>query len=144
MPLLEIEDLYVDFPSQGAVMRAVEGVSLSLDEGEVLGIVGESGSGKSVTMLALMGLIPYPGRVRAGKLAFAGRDLQTLSDRERRTFVGKDVAMIFQDPTTSLCGCISSSTATRRAGARSSFSSRSGFRRRRAASATTRTRCPAG
>ncbi|MEP7184013.1 MAG: ABC transporter ATP-binding protein [Betaproteobacteria bacterium] len=105
MPLLEIEDLHVDFPSQGAVMRAVEGVSLSLDEGEVLGIVGESGSGKSVTMLALMGLIPYPGRVRAKRLAFAGRDLQALSDGERRKLVGKDVAMIFQDPTTSLNPC---------------------------------------
>ena len=57
MPLLEIEDLHVDFPSQGAVMHAVEGVSLSVDEGDVLGIVGESGSGKSVSMLAVMGLI---------------------------------------------------------------------------------------
>ncbi len=105
MPLLEIEDLHVDFPSQGAVMRAVEGVSLALDEGDVLGIVGESGSGKSVSMLALMGLIPWPGRVRARRLAFAGRDLKTLSDRERRRLVGKDVAMIFQDPTTSLNPC---------------------------------------
>ena len=61
MALLEIEDLHVEFPSQGAVMHAVEGVSLALDEGEVLGIVGESGSGKSVTMLAVMGLIAYPG-----------------------------------------------------------------------------------
>ena len=105
MALLEIEDLHVEFPSHGAVMRAVEGVSLSLDEGEVLGIVGESGSGKSVTMLALMGLVAYPGRVRARRLQFAGRDLLTLSDREHRQFVGKDVAMIFQDPTTSLNPC---------------------------------------
>jgi dipeptide transport system ATP-binding protein len=105
MPLLEIEDLHVDFPSQGAVMRAVEGVSLTLDEGEVLGIVGESGSGKSVSMLALMGLIAYPGQVRAKRLAFAGRDLQRISDRERRMLIGKDVAMIFQDPTTSLNPC---------------------------------------
>src|SRR5499426_728883 len=105
MPLLEIEDLHVDFPSQGAVMRAVEGVSLSLDEGDVLGIVGESGSGKSVSMLALMGLIAYPGQVRAKRLAFAGRDLQRISDRDRRMLIGKDVAMIFQDPTTSLNPC---------------------------------------
>jgi dipeptide transport system ATP-binding protein len=70
MALLEIEDLHVDFPSQGAMLRAVEGVSLSLDEGEVLGIVGESGSGKSVTMLALMGLVAYPGRVRAERMQF--------------------------------------------------------------------------
>ncbi len=105
MPLLEIEDLHVDFPSQGAVMRAVEGVSLTLDEGDVLGIVGESGSGKSVSMLALMGLIAYPGQVRAKRLAFAGHDLRRVSDRERRSLVGKDVAMIFQDPTTSLNPC---------------------------------------
>ncbi len=105
MPLLEIEDLHVDFPTQGGVMHAVEGVSLALDEGDVLGIVGESGSGKSVSMLALMGLIAWPGRVRARKLEFAGRDLQRLSDHERRMLVGKDVAMIFQDPTTSLNPC---------------------------------------
>ncbi|HET9821031.1 MAG TPA: ABC transporter ATP-binding protein [Burkholderiaceae bacterium] len=105
MPLLEIEDLHVEFPGQGATMHAVDSVSLSLDEGEVLGIVGESGSGKSVTMLALMGLVPYPGRVRAQRLAFAGRDLLALSARERRTLTGRDVAMIFQDPTTSLNPC---------------------------------------
>ena len=105
MPLLEIEDLHVEFPSQGGVLRAVEGVSLSLDEGEVLGIVGESGSGKSVTMLALMGLVAAPGRVRAKKLAFAGRDLLRAGERERRAIVGKDVAMIFQEPTTSLNPC---------------------------------------
>jgi dipeptide transport system ATP-binding protein len=105
MALLEIEDLHVDFSSQGAVLRAVEGVSLSLDEGEVLGIVGESGSGKSVTMLALMGLVGYPGRVRAQRMQFDGRDLLGLSDRERRKLIGKDVAMIFQDPTTSLNPC---------------------------------------
>jgi dipeptide transport system ATP-binding protein len=64
--------------------------------------VGESGSGKSVTMLALMGLIPFPGRVRADKLAFNGRDLLTISDKDRRKLTGKDVAMIFQEPTTSL------------------------------------------
>jgi dipeptide transport system ATP-binding protein len=106
MPLLEIEDLHVDFPSRaGGVLRAVEGVSLTLDEGDVLGIVGESGSGKSVTMLALMGLVAAPGRVRARKLAFAGRDLLHATDKERRAIVGKDVAMIFQEPTTSLNPC---------------------------------------
>ncbi|MDH4061404.1 MAG: ABC transporter ATP-binding protein [Aquincola sp.] len=105
MSLLEIEDLHVEFPGQGATMHAVEGVTLRLDEGEVLGIVGESGSGKSVTMLALMGLVPFPGRVRAQRMAFAGRDLLTLSARERRALTGRDVAMIFQDPTTSLNPC---------------------------------------
>src|SRR5438046_591063 len=104
-PLLEIEDLHVDFPTQGGMLHAVDGVSLSLDEGDVLGIVGESGSGKSVTMLAVMGLVAYPGRVRARRLHFAGHDLQRLSDRERRKLVGKDVAMIFQEPTTSLNPC---------------------------------------
>src|SRR3954463_10771554 len=105
MPLLEIQDLHVEFPTQGSVMRAVEGVSLSLEEGEVLGIVGESGSGKSVTMMALMGLIAWPGRVRAKTLRFAGNDLLGISDRERRRLVGKDMAMIFQEPTTSLNPC---------------------------------------
>ena len=105
MPLLEIEDLHVDFPTQAGVLHAVDGVSLTVDEGEVLGIVGESGSGKSVTMLAVLGLVAYPGRVGAKELRFAGRDLQALSDKERRSVVGKDVAMIFQDPTTSLNPC---------------------------------------
>jgi dipeptide transport system ATP-binding protein len=104
-PLLEIEDLHVAFPTQGSVMHAVDGVDLRLDEGEVLGIVGESGSGKSVTMMALMGLIGDPGRVRAKKLRFAGHDLLGIGDRERRRLVGKDMAMIFQEPTTSLNPC---------------------------------------
>ncbi|WP_315781894.1 ABC transporter ATP-binding protein [Bradyrhizobium sp. SZCCHNPS1003] len=102
MPLLEIENLSVAFPSRNGMVRAVDGVSIALDKGEVLGIVGESGSGKSVGMLALMGLVPYPGQVQADKMLFEGRDLQTLSDRERRALTGKDVAMIFQEPTTSL------------------------------------------
>ena len=105
MPLLEIEDLDVVFPTQAGLMRAVDGVSLTVDEGEVLGIVGESGSGKSVTMLSAMGLVAYPGRVRARRLAFQGRDLLAMSDRERRKLLGKDIAMIFQEPTTSLNPC---------------------------------------
>ncbi len=105
MALLEIENLSVEFPSQNGVMHAVDGISLSLEEGEVLGIVGESGSGKSVTMMALMGLVAFPGRVTADKLRFAGHDLLALSDRERSKLTGKDVAMIFQDPTTSLNPC---------------------------------------
>jgi dipeptide transport system ATP-binding protein len=105
MALLEIENLSVDFPTKTGVMHAVDGVSLSVDAGEVLGIVGESGSGKSVTMMALMGLVAYPGRVTADKLRFDGHDLMSLSDGERRKLTGKDVAMIFQDPTTSLNPC---------------------------------------
>ena len=105
MALLEIENLSVQFPSGRAVMQAVDGVSLSLEAGEVLGIVGESGSGKSVTMMALMGLGSYPGRVTADRLRFDGHDLLALSPGERSRLTGKDVAMIFQDPTTSLNPC---------------------------------------
>src|SRR5919107_1255017 len=105
MALVEIENLSVEFPTQGGIMRAVDGVSLKLEEGEVLGVVGESGSGKSVTMLALMGLVAWPGRVTADRLAFAGRDLLKMSARERRKLAGNDVAMIFQEPTTSLNPC---------------------------------------
>ena len=105
MALLEIENLSVDFPSRDSVMHAVEGVSLSLDAGDVLGIVGESGSGKSVTMMALMGLVAYPGLVKADRLRFDGHDLLALSTRERSRLTGKDLAMIFQDPTTSLNPC---------------------------------------
>ena len=105
MALLEIENLSVEFPSHTGVMFAVDGVSLSLDAGDVLGIVGESGSGKSVTMMALMGLVAYPGRVKADTLRFDGHDLLALKDRERRRLIGKDLAMIFQDPTTSLNPC---------------------------------------
>ncbi len=105
MPLLDIQDLSVSFPTPAGSVPAVEGVSLSVDEGEVLGIVGESGSGKSVTMLAVMGLVPYPGRVTASRLTFAGHDLLTLPARDRRRLTGKDVAMIFQEPATSLNPC---------------------------------------
>jgi dipeptide transport system ATP-binding protein len=105
MSLLDIRDLHVEFPTQGGTLHAVDGVSLRLEQGEVLGIVGESGSGKSVTMMALMGLIGWPGRVRAGHLRFAGHDLLGITDKERRALVGKDVAMIFQEPTTSLNPC---------------------------------------
>ena len=105
MALLEIENLSVDFPSKDSVMHAVDGVSLSLDAGDVLGIVGESGSGKSVTMMALMGLVAFPGRVTADRLRFDGHDLMALSPRERSRLTGKDLAMIFQDPTTSLNPC---------------------------------------
>ena len=75
MALLEVNDLSVEFGRRGQVLRAVDAVHLRVDEGEILGIVGESGSGKSVTSLAIMGLIPYPGRVSAERLSFAGRDL---------------------------------------------------------------------
>jgi dipeptide transport system ATP-binding protein len=105
MALLEIENLSVAFPSHNGVMHAVDGMNLSIDAGEVLGIVGESGSGKSVTMMALMGLVSFPGRVKADVLRFDGHDLLALSDNARRKLIGKDLSMIFQDPTTSLNPC---------------------------------------
>jgi len=105
MALLDIHNLSVRFPSKNATLHAVDGVSLSLQAGEVLGIVGESGSGKSVTMMALMGLVAFPGQITADRLSFDGHDLLRLSERARRRVIGKDMAMIFQDPTTSLNPC---------------------------------------
>ncbi len=101
-PLLDVEHLSVEFGAPGAALHAVDDVSFSVGAGEVLGIVGESGSGKSVTALAVLGLVDAPGRVRAERLAFDGRDLQHMSGRERRSLLGGDIAMIFQDPMTSL------------------------------------------
>ena len=105
MALLEIEDLHVEFGSESEPLLAVDGVDLALDTGEVVGCVGESGSGKSVTARAAMGLVEFPGRVRAKRLAFDGRDLTALSETERRMLVGKEIAMIFQDPLASLNPC---------------------------------------
>ena len=105
MALLEVENLNVQFGSEAAPLLAVDGVSLQIDAGEVVGIVGESGSGKSVTALALMGLVDAPGRVRATRLAFDGRDLQAMPLKQRRAMLGKDIAMIFQDPVASLNPC---------------------------------------
>ncbi|NMM28069.1 MAG: dipeptide ABC transporter ATP-binding protein [Glaciimonas sp.] len=102
MALLEIRNMSVQFGSENAPFMAVDGLDLNIDQGEVVGIVGESGSGKSVTSLALMGLIDYPGRVQAERMAFDGRDLLKMSESERRKLLGKDIAMIFQDPMTSL------------------------------------------
>ncbi len=102
MSLLEIRNLTVEFGSAARPFAAVQGVDISLDRGELLGVVGESGSGKSVSMLALMGLIDAPGRVTADVLCFDGHDLLTLPPRERRRIVGRDMAMIFQDPMASL------------------------------------------
>ncbi|HEV2551752.1 MAG TPA: ABC transporter ATP-binding protein [Stellaceae bacterium] len=105
MAFVEIADLSVEFPSGGGTLRAVSHASLKLEPGEVLGIVGESGSGKSVSMLALMGLVPFPGRVTAERLTFAGHDLRHLTARERRRIVGKEMAMVFQEPMSSLNPC---------------------------------------
>src|SRR5437899_6185239 len=105
MALLEIEDLTVEFGTEAAPFVAVDSVDLSIDAGEIVGCVGESGSGKSVSALAIMGLVDFPGRVRARRLRFDGGDLLRLSESERRLLVGKDIAMIFQDPLASLNPC---------------------------------------
>src|SRR5215470_12003325 len=104
-PLLEIRNLSVEFQTHRGPFRAVDGIDLTLDKGELLGVVGESGSGKSVTMLAVMGLIPYPGRVHADLMTFDGVDLLKLSPDARRQITGKDIAMIFQEPMTSHNPC---------------------------------------
>jgi dipeptide transport system ATP-binding protein len=105
MALLEIENLVVEFDTASGPFRAVDGVSLHVDEREVLAIVGESGSGKSVSMLAVMGLLPWTAKVTADRMGFAGRDLMQLSASDRRKLVGKDMAMIFQEPVASLNPC---------------------------------------
>ncbi len=99
--VLDIKNLSVDFDG----FKAVVDVDLSLDRGKIIGIVGESGSGKSVTQLALMGLIPYPGIIRADTLFFNHHDLLRLSKRKKRKITGKEIAMIFQEPMTSLNPC---------------------------------------
>ena len=105
MALLEIENLVVEFQTASGPFRAVNGVSMKVHEGEVLAIVGESGSGKSVSMLAAMGLLPWTANVTADKLTFNGRDLLSMPAAERRQIIGKDIAMIFQEPVASLNPC---------------------------------------
>jgi oligopeptide/dipeptide ABC transporter ATP-binding protein len=100
--LLAVEDLRVEFSTDRGSIYAVNGISFALAAGETLGIVGESGCGKSVTSLALLGILPRAGRVTSGRAMFAGRDLLSLSDGQLQRVRGKDVAMIFQDPMTSL------------------------------------------
>ena len=105
MALLEIRNLSVDFATAGGVLHAVDGVDVTLDAGDLMAIVGESGSGKSVSMLALMGLLPWTATVRADALRFDGKDLLTLPPRARRQIIGKDISMIFQEPMSSLNPC---------------------------------------
>jgi len=101
-PVLEIENLMVEFPTRRGVIRAVNSVSLTLNRAEKLGLVGESGSGKSMTLLTLLRLTPHPGRITAGTVRYLGRDLLTLKPADMRALRGKDLAMIFQDPMTAL------------------------------------------
>ena len=105
MPLLELENLTVTFDTSSGPFKAVDGVSLTVDAGEILSIVGESGSGKSVSMLALMGLLPWTAKIEADVMRFEGNDLVGMSARDRRRIIGKDIAMIFQEPMSSLNPC---------------------------------------
>jgi oligopeptide/dipeptide ABC transporter ATP-binding protein len=102
-PVLSIRDLVVEFGTEDGVVQAVDGVSYDVYPGETLGIVGESGSGKSVSQLAVLGLIPQPpGRIVSGEALFMGKDMLNMSKKELRRIRGGDVAMVFQDPMTSL------------------------------------------
>jgi oligopeptide/dipeptide ABC transporter ATP-binding protein len=100
--LLEVKNLQTHFPSRAGLVRAVDGVSFYLDRGELLGLVGESGCGKSMTALSIMRLIAPPGKIVGGEIIFDGKDLLKLSNSEMRAVRGDDIAMIFQDPMTSL------------------------------------------
>src|SRR5256884_744544 len=102
MPLLEVEDLRTHFRTDDGVVKAVDGVSFSIEKGETLGIVGESGSGKSVTCLTIMGLNPKQNTITSGEALFNDENLLTASSRRLREIRGNDIAMIFQDPMTSL------------------------------------------
>jgi len=100
--LLEVRNLQTHFPTRAGLVRAVDGVSFHLDRGELLGLVGESGCGKSITALSVMRLVASPGRIVNGEILFNGKDLLKLSDSAMREMRGDDIAMIFQDPMTSL------------------------------------------
>ena len=103
MAILEVNDLKTYFYTREGVVQAVDGITFTVEKGQTLGIVGESGCGKSVTALSIMGLIPKPpAKIAGGEVLFAGRDLTKLNDHEMQDVRGRQVAMIFQDPMTSL------------------------------------------
>ena len=102
MALLAVQDLETCFVLERGIARAVDHVSFALEAGRVLGLVGESGCGKSVTALSLMRLVPPPGRITGGRVLFDGQDLLTLPEREMRRMRGAGLAMVFQEPMTSL------------------------------------------
>ncbi|MFE0016495.1 ABC transporter ATP-binding protein [Mesorhizobium sp. NPDC059054] len=105
MALLEIKNLTVSFDTSSGPFMAVKGIDLSIEAREVLAIVGESGSGKSVSMLAVMGLLPSSATVKADRMSFNGKDLLALDPAERRKIIGKEISMIFQEPIASLNPC---------------------------------------
>ena len=104
-PLLDIRGLTVRFATRGGAFTAVDGIDLTVQPDEVLAIVGESGSGKSVAMLAIMGLLPWTATVTAERLVFDGQDLAALTPKQRRALIGRDIAMVFQEPMSSLNPC---------------------------------------
>ena len=101
-PLLEVQDLRTQFFTTRGVVHAVDGVTFHVDAGETLGVVGESGCGKTMTALSILRLLPDPGKIMSGRILFRGKDVTKMTDEEIRDFRGNDVAMIFQDPMTSL------------------------------------------
>src|SRR5437867_1664246 len=101
MPLLEVKDLSTHFRTDDGIVKAVDGVSFSIEKGETLGIVGESGSGKSVTCLTIMGLNAKRNTMSSGQALFKGNDLLTMSPGRLREIRGNEISMIFQDPMTS-------------------------------------------
>jgi len=105
MSLLEVKNLSVDFATSDGLFRAVDSLDVNVDAGDILAIVGESGSGKSVSMLALMGLLPWVARVTADKMVFNGVDMLDISAKARRDIVGRELTMIFQEPMSSLNPC---------------------------------------
>jgi len=150
-PLLAVDDLRVQFWTGSGLVYAVNGISFEVTAGETLGIVGESGCGKSVTALALLGLLPRAGRVRSGTARLDGRDLLKLRDREMRRLRGRQIAMIFQDPMTSLNPVLTIGRQIREPlethfgmSRKENCSSGSAFRARRRAWRTTHTSSRAG
>src|SRR3982750_3458554 len=101
-PLLEVDNLQTHFTTRAGLVKSVDGVSFSISEGELLGLVGESGCGKSITAMSIMRLISPPGRIVGGSIRFKGEELTTASSERLRQIRGNDIAMIFQDPMTSL------------------------------------------
>ncbi len=104
-PLLDIRGLTVSFATKRGAFTAVDGVDIGVERDEVLAIVGESGSGKSVAMLAIMGLLPWTAKVTAERMRFDGQDLTALTPKQRRALIGRDIAMVFQEPMSSLNPC---------------------------------------
>jgi peptide/nickel transport system ATP-binding protein len=102
LPLLEVQELHVEFPTRRGILKAVDGVSCHIDAGEVLGVVGESGAGKSLTGSAIIGLLDPPGRIAGGRILLQGERIDNLSYEEMRRIRGKRIGSIFQDPLTSL------------------------------------------